>query len=264
VRRKRKTKYTWLPADGQSITVDTTTINITPFSVSNQITNELPSVVFTNVLADFPETDVDTSAVSLADAIGSEYVLKRLVGKVFVEALFRVDPGAATTFARQNTPTMLCTVGFFVAAADPDDTGQPVGSAAQQFKRYNPISVDAIREPWIWRRSWLLNPTGNIFTTSTSPIEITGLDENTNQDLGLGSFPPNNAAYGSVADGPHIDAKTARRIQLHERLWVSTSLVNMPEGTPLAAGVSFGAVQMTFELRALGALRRAHNRSSFK
>jgi len=278
VRRRRKTKYTWLPGDNNPITAGDETINPVPFTINGTITTDLvagvnrsalPVLVVTNVLADFPETDIDAATVSLADEIGSEYFIKRIVGKCFVAV--NHEAAANAQALNKGNKTVLVTCGIFIAPADPANIGSPLGNSEDIYQRENPQGLQSIRQPWIWRRSWMLNPFGLDNSVGTIviggiPIQESNVINNptTGGVNGLGTFPPNNALYGSVMDGPHVDAKTARRVRLHERLWVAAAAMTMPEQTIMdpaqTKNINFN---VTWDLRVLGALRRAHNRSNF-
>jgi len=286
VRRRRKTRYTWLPADGTLNTKDlgggnTLEQELLAFSGSFQLTagNSVSDGFTSSVIADFPRNDDDTTNNSMADTIGSEYFLKRIVGKVFVEA--NVQGGGQDQFlAAQDTPSFLVTFGMFVAPYDYQKSGpevglpdisRPVGTLASadlvNAPQYNPQLVGTAREPWIWRRSWLLNPFGNLWPrggTVADPFE-NGIRINANQQGGAASFPPNNAWYPGVLDGPHIDAKTARRIRKHERLWLSFAGCQYPEGSVLDPDHFQNAtMRFVLDVRCLGALRKSRNRSSFE
>jgi len=283
-RRRRKTKYTWLPSDGTLITSDlgggnTLEQQLLAFSGSFDITSGISDGFVSNVIADFPRSNEDSANESLADVIGSEYFLKRIVGKVFVEANVQAI-GQDQFIAPQDAPSFLLTFGFFVAPYAYEATGptvglpdiaRPVGTLPTadlaNAPAYNPQLTGTAREPWIWRRSWLLNPFGNLWPrtgTVADPFE-NGIRLNANQQGGAASFPPNNSWYPGVLDGPHIDAKTARRIRKHERLWLAFAGAQYPEGVTLDSD-KFQKATMRFvcDVRTLGALRKARNRSSFE
>lgn len=285
-RRRRKTRYTWLPADGTLATLDlgggnTLEQQLLAFSGSFTIdpSEGVSDGFVSNVIADFPRSNEDSANESMADSIGSEYFLKRIVGKVFVEAT-ATGINQDQLIAPQDTPAFLLTFGFFVAPYAYELTGptvglpdiaRPIGTDATATLRpapaYNPQLVGTAREPWIWRRSWLLNPFGNLWPRGGSAAVPFGhaVQLNANETGGSASFPPNNAYFPGVLDGPHIDAKTARRIRKHERLWLSFAGCQYPEGSSLDPD-HFVAATMKFvcDVRCLGALRKARNRSSFE
>lgn len=123
---------------------------------------------------------------SLADFTqGSSYRLRRIVGKFWCD-LWSANVG--------NVTCAKVGFGFIVGRADPN------GALQTDFQQVNPLFQDSADDPWIWRRTWLLSPSGY------------------GNNAPFGRFPQTNVAYGSVADGPHIDAKTARVIGPDERL----------------------------------------------
>lgn len=246
VRRKRKTRYTWLPivpgfewTDKGNSCVNRFILDIpTDGSV---IAGAVP------VLEDQPQ-DPGT-AEGIGEQVGNEYLLKRIVGKLFLSTTY----AATTTPEQKNYRPIIVTAGFFVARADPTNFSGPIG-AAEGPGLYSPLEANLTRQPWIWRRSWMLGPGGFNFN-GVNPVDQVvpqGLD-------GQLSWPLNNYT-GSVLDGPHIDAKTARRIRLEERLWfgIAAASASTIGFTDVAAFVN-----VDLEARYLGAMRRPRGRSNF-
>lgn len=189
--------------------------NSVEFQINTTGGNQIPTV------ATFPVTfdrSVDPSEAGLGGYdlqafIGNAYFLKRIVGK-FRACIF----GQATiTGAVEHVQLG---VGFFVAREDEraaDATGgtlpvgwQAVGVGDPNGLNYDPLNADAINQPWIWRRTWILSDPG-----ATLPDKWTGFPGNTN--AGAGTF-----------DGPHIDAKTKRVVPQDHRLWFSASVLPWP------------------------------------
>lgn len=155
--------------------------------------------------------ELGTDRSHLADFIGQDYILKRIVGKFFAA----LDQSPLNNEGAISSPAALLTAGFFVARAEDSTTESaaaslPIGTetAAEQRENYSPAVPSTIREPWIWRRQWIL---GNRF--------------HLNQTVGFGaaSFPFTTAEYHDVMDGPHIDARSKRRVSSDERLWFAAS-----------------------------------------
>ena len=96
-------------------------------------------------------------------------------------------------------------LGFIVCKTYDD------GAPLTDFNEVNPLSQDSMEDPWIWRRRWLLNPQQGLLPGVTN---IAG----TNAPY-TWQAPASTMGYGSVLDGPHIDAKTARVIHRQERLF---------------------------------------------
>lgn len=248
MRKRRKTRYTWLPMLGGAgdPNVDESNRVAFPFQATTggvpMVTGSTGSISLVPLLEDTPQESITTANPdpNIADFIGTDYVIKRLVGKIF---LSMAQPAADTPFATYVT------CGVFVARADDQQPLLPVGASTQALAKenYDPGYTDNVREPWAWRRNWVL---GNKNTT--------------NAGTAFGSMrqmPDNNTQFPGVLDGPHIDMKVARRVRSDERLWFvcSASAIADDNQLPTVALTVDGYA----DLRALGALRKAHNRSAF-
>lgn len=195
--RKRRPSVAWLPhvAHDQSGTrsfwYDTQAVGFTAATITTSIYSLVP---------DYPAEAIRAAGTlpSLADFEGSGYRLRRIVGKFFV--------GMSNAQPATGTSPIACMVsaGFIVLRVE-EQTGAPLVATANQ---YSPLDLDATRDPWIWRRNWILQ---NDFSGYSAAIQ------------GDWQFPRSNCDYGSVQDGPHIDAKTARRIGPEERLFFVVS-----------------------------------------
>lgn len=241
--RKRRTRYQWFKQPGTTgpgadqedtdsgfdwvLTVPangTTTTQVQPLIV------DLPSDEFEG-----------TGALPMGAFTGNDYVLKRIVGKLFAA---RAQAAIATEVA-----AVLLGCGFFVARQEDIDTvaGAQVpiggGSAAGLTDNYSPLRAENIHEPWIWRRTWILS---NVL--ATNPI------------VGNNVFPRSTAEYNSVQDGPHIDAKSSRRVRDGERLWVAFAAKNWPLTQTDDTAVT---IEGHLDYRVLGAPRRNRKRSTF-
>lgn len=128
---------------------------------------------------------------------GNEWRLRRIVGKAFLIA-------TQDAVASNYSAGIDCAVGFIVCKTFDD------GFPLTNFAECNPLSREAAEDPWIWRRRWLLHPGG--------PVNPDPLASNLVSPWKWG-LPQNTMQYGSVADGPHIDQKTARVIHRSERLF---------------------------------------------
>lgn len=242
MRKRRRTRYTWLLNTGTvGPAADTAAAtNGREFLISVPA-NGTTAVSIVDLLNDTPSEDtvIAATTLSMGASTQNEYFIKRIVGKFFA-ALDNNVSGRAGCYTG---------LGIFIArAGDPEDfagaENLPIGSATAAVQRanYAPNALDNIREPWIWRRTWVL----------TQPGVAGGVaDEH---------FPLSTAGYGSVADGPHIDAKTARRVRDGERLWAVVSACNWPINT---TGANANQLRATLDYRILGASRKAHNRSAF-
>lgn len=255
MRRRRRTKYQWLPNIGQA-------------GVNNQTEEDSAfiSAVFNGAISDGGQTNLliaplihdtpkegatDSGVIGtpLAYLIGNDYILRRIVGKCFI------SQGQRSTEA-VNT-SVIHTVGIFIARADDENVGTgtngPVGSSAlvTALQDYGPQHLDVIREPWIWRRSWILSVTSANPAVTIPP-----------QPLGDERYPGTTAGYGSVLDGPHIDAKTVRRVGQDNRLFVAWQARTFPINIGGDVNENHSAL-MTLDLRLLGRLTKARQKGSF-
>jgi len=201
--RRRKPAVAWLPHVAHDAT------GTTSYWYDTQAVSLTASVITTSIYSlvpDYPAEAIRAAGAlpSLADFEAGGYRLRRLVGKIFV-GMDNEQP------SQGNTSPVACLAGAgFIVLRVEEQTGAPLVTAASH---YSPLDLDATRDPWIWRRTWLLQ---NDFSgLATAP------------QAGW-QFPRTNCDYGSVQDGPHIDAKTARRIGAEERLFFVMS--NVPLG----------------------------------
>lgn len=259
--RRRRTKYTWFPVIGTANTgnIDNVAgrqfaLAIGPGSASNVIISEL--------LPDAPQEGDDLANTNpIVVTLGNEYFIRRIVGKLFI-----THGGIRSANNDPSVPqSAYVAAGIFIARANDSDAGgginSPIGSAtlAERQENYSPFGEDTIREPWIWRRSWILDHSAFPKPVQEAVIEVGSVGVVSTSAL-FQNFPVTTAGYGSVMDGPHVDAKTARRVRQDERLWFVVAAIPFP--VPTTTGASSNIVGY-FDFRVLGALRKAKNRGSF-
>lgn len=239
-----KRQFTWMPTLGsvpaEGVAASILNGRLIAMQVFPPGPDAGPGQVNTFIVPVIPDAPLDnTNSIGPGDLVrhvGQEWFLERLVGKLFVA--FRIGAEEPTN--------CLVGAGFFVARANDSNSGggvdTPIGSASFQERNdnYSPINEDAIREPWIWRRTWLLGGT----VVQTDPFSS--------------SFSVNTFA-GSVLDGPHIDAKSVRRIGNDDRLFFAISTVTLGGSSELGPGF----LQAYLDLRVLGQLRKARNTGKF-
>lgn len=227
-KRRRRQRVQWLPGLGDEQGEFPLTVQhfATDVEVSLAHGVEIAQLTF-----DWPiDPDVaNVQTTSMADFVGSAYTLERIVGKIFLNY--------AGSASQPVTPAMAYVgFGFFVARADHTNPQVPVGN----FEDYDPLLPANLMEPWIWRRTWLLN-NGALGTVIGGP------------DLAT------NRWCGSVLDGPHIDTSVRRRIDDDHRLWAVQSSCALSG----SAGDGDGTVHGYLDVRLLGSLRRNRNQSAF-
>jgi len=146
-------------------------------------------------------------ARTLHDLVSANaYRLRRLVGKIFAHTVRDGGDDYAAVPALVDYAS-----GFMVCRTDES------GNAVTDFTHVNPLHMDSANDPWIWRRRWILStsphsPTWNYYAAVGPTSQV------------LAKYPNSTEQLGSVLDGPHIDAKTARIIHQEERLyWVNAA-----------------------------------------
>lgn len=270
--RKRR-KFTWFPVLGSEGPTETTDDFNQLFAEITVAPNGASSVAINPMVPDVAlEGDIIGAATGgqLVQVLGQEYYIERIVGKCFVSVNAPADDPPTAIFPK----VYLVGVGIFVARADDTDAAggqnQPIGAASltERQENFSPLAVDTIREPWMWRRVWLLS-TGR--PEANAALETQGFGPTLTSLAGTGlaivpGAPKTNIGYGSVMDGPHVDVKSVRRVGNDERLWVVIAARTIDNEftsgtTPNTTGAE--AVQLVFDYRVLGRLTRARNRSAF-
>lgn len=153
------------------------------------------------------ELEADTT---LADFLGSEYIIDRILGNLYV---------ARQTVASSNVaPGVKITAGIFVARQE-DSTfaaaaegALPIGTQtlAEARENYSPMTNSTIREPWMWRRTWILGNTGAQANNDPTSTVLTQNVQN---------FPATTVGYTGMLTGPYVDVKSKRHVRQDDRLY---------------------------------------------
>lgn len=183
---------------------------------------------------------------SLQDLVtGNQWRLRRIVGKLWAHWC---NPESDSG---HRPPVIDYAAGFIVGKTD--DEGTPTAD----FDEVNPLVQEGADDPWIWRRRWFIGTTvgGNkptAFTFNANGSAVFGVGDETT----AAAYPSSTADYHSVADGPHIDQKTARRIDRQERLlfvqaarWYNAEELTLSYAAP-------GVISSFLDYRLLGSLIR--------
>lgn len=207
---------------------------------NNNALQSTPTVISLVPDETFQPDAAGVNQVSLRDFTeGQDWFLKRIVGKCTI----RTFRGASGT----SWHNLFIAAAFFVARAQDDNQELPDLTVDE----YDPLNSQNVRQPWIWRRTWQLS-TG---APQIDPGVITAPPPNMNQ------FGP------GLLDGPHIDAKTARRIRREERLWFVINCsgfdIELGVGRDLGAGAGSTGIFGELDYRVLSQMRRSTNRSTF-
>jgi len=238
VRRRSKPRVVWLPqTNANSIGDGTTVIQGFVLAASGPTGSRDQSEI--PLVADVQISPLDPGVISLADIESSGYRLRRIVGKVWVIA--------SQSDLQIDTPlTTIVTVGIMVRRADTATGASLANLADPTGDTFNPQIIDNTGDPWVWRRSWFLGNNNALTNLTVDPLQALTVFVN--------DFPTTNMQYGSVADGPHIDQKTARIVGPEERLFLDASVTVVNEASNAAADtpLTFGIFT---DLRVLGSLR---------
>lgn len=264
-RRRRKRRLNWFPPLGATFTIGDNTVN-TGFVTFDQDVPANGNISFQEIpltfdlgqerALQFANPVIPTQ--SLADLMSSAWRVRRIVGKIHASfnPLFTPDgdPGAINA----GPPACIFAAGLMVRQVDANGvvTNQSVDLLEQ----------DDYDDPWIWRRTWVLGQDAgytqfgaNLATASNTNFERTPIGNNlSTRQFGFSLFPKTNAHYGSVVDGPHVDAKTNRIIGPEDRLMLHLAAKSLPIEPGL--NTRAGSVTGVYDFRLLGHLMSATNR----
>lgn len=256
MRRRRRAAHTWFPTIGAQANVAVEDdVSGRPFTLEIAPTGAV-SITLTPVTLDQPAEaeDVPNTPGALANVLGTEYTIKRIVGKIHAALEQKRNP--------DNDPSTiqgaLIAAGFFVARVNDPDFTQPIGGADVQIVKtsYNPFHPDCIREPWLWRRTWVLGNSAHV---------IVGAGGSTlGGAVPTSTFPRNTEEFGDGFSGSHIDIRVGRRVGNDERLFFVIAGTRHPVVAESEGLFNEGlTLDGYLDIRILGSLRRAHNRSTF-
>lgn len=231
-RRRRRSPVTWLPNWGGQ-----TAANEDVNFIGGNLAVDFRGVQSTFTFPLLKDAQ-DETGTTLADYTQGGYLLKRIVGKLFCN-MRQFTPAEGT----KTPPWCIFSAGIEVLRTD--QTNLPAGLAAPVLN-YGTLDRDNERDPWIWRRDWIL---------ANGQVDLAGYGAAA-EAFAWGNT--NNQEYGSVMDGPHVDAKVGRRIGPDERLYISlTTLFNQ---ATLLEPAQDGEVAFRFIYRVLGVPIRSTNR----
>lgn len=194
-RKRRRATVNWLPPIGEEDR------SVVAFAHDGVATGAFDTDLITSlhyVTRDLPaETLAGLNPQSLSDYEQSGYRLQRVVGKFCV---------GSARYEDQQTPQVACVaVAMGLIILKVSTTNGLALLAAANPGNYSPLRTSNQRDPWIWRRTWFLS-------------NDLGQDWNAPDNSGWATFPLNNADFGSVMDGPHVDTTVRRRVGPEERL----------------------------------------------
>lgn len=232
-RRRRKYNGVWFPTDQDSdwftlgipndgLNSGAYTLGLVPDIPYDQQTTSfgLPAVVGTLGLV----------PGGLTLALGTDYILNRIVGKLFVSFI----PDNQT-----NISSALVKAGIFIDRVNANGAdANSLGGLADAWGMFNESSV---QKRWLWRRSWQLSN-----TAYSNPLQG-------------GIFPVSNVYCGSAIDGPNLDCKAKARVTYQERLFLRVEAkANWFAGFPEES--ADGALNFVPDIRILAKPVRRNNR----
>lgn len=244
--RRNRTKATWFPILGNTYDSEDGFYADASFNIGTPgvpATLALgPSQSVYAITKDFTQipsaTAGQTDGPSLRDYVeGQTYLLQRIVGNVHLQCVSN-QPSPPQP---NDWPYIKVAAAFFVARADDED--QTIPSLSDE--ECDPWNADNIQNPWIWRRTWMLN------NPNTSHFGLATFD-----------WPNVNSEYPADC-GPHIDSKVKRAIRREQRLWFVLSARGW-DGNNVTQGNFYPPyVRGVLDVRLVGTLRRSKNASSF-
>lgn len=262
-RRKGRKKYVWFPNWCTQYTVDEEEFQNPALEASLAVASDGAPVVGVLPMLRDPPTELlntdDRNAYTLADSVGSEYFVRRIVGKIDVQHEAGTISGGGGVITQAYAP-VFCKFGIFVASADTQNPDVPRDFTGEAQTSYNPAEFRALREPWMFQRTWILGGHPLLQQTTYSQPSNAALIPDY---IGMRAYPVANWLYGSLHEGRHIDVKTARRVRQEERLWACFHCQTWPFGRDYVPTAYFQNVRFTFDYRVLGALRKAVQRGAF-
>lgn len=233
--RRRRQRLTWFPTLGNDIYSSEdarTRISGVPFSVkvTDQIfTREIIPLTFDKPIDESAAAADETS--TLADLQGSAWAVRRIVGSL------QIARGWTTGVAPNTQPAVLVRATLAVIPWD-DHNDTPEADV-------NPISADDINEPWIWRRTLLLeqqviNPGFGANSTANAFLTL-----------------PMNSNFYPQSRFEFVDQKTSRVIHNDERLCLVIGVAGITSQNEPSMGDTIAGY---FDYRLLGNLRHRSNR----
>lgn len=230
--RRRSPRVVWLPPDrfnrlGVAGGATTGLQN----GISRFFVDTPPGADGTSATAVVPvvqDNQVDISLLTqgtLSDYAQSSYRLRRIVGKIFV-----ANNSQITGIGQPNL--QIVTAGFIVLQVQ-QRAGVIVPTNAT-LPEYSTQMLQNWSDPWIWRRTWVL---GNNLKLNGTTLSLRATD--------------NVSGQGSVMEGPHVDAKTARIVGPDQRLFLVVT--NTIQGGSAGGGLS--TCEVITDLRVLASMR---------
>jgi len=236
MRRRRRNRSTWFPvlgtaprseSGGLTSYYNTYTAAAADYHIDVQSTPLIPDITW--------DPAVQATDATLRDYVeGQTCIVERIVGKIVAGCEQRASSSPGTI---DIVDTVIACAAIAVLPTRDD------GSIDVAAAEYNPLLSANLDKPWLWRRTWVLANNEAVANTS-----------------GFFSHPASNEFFDSMATGPHIDTKGVKRaIQRNQRIFLILASVN----NTIADPTEDVSVQWTVDLRVLGRMVKAKNKSLF-
>lgn len=241
MRRKRRNRSTWFPVLGtEPPETSPSAVALSYYNAFTDIRHDYQiGLISTPLIPDQTSDSNDsiTGANVLRDFVeGQTCVIERIVGKIVCSVVQEQSSSPETISIAANC---ICCAAIAVFPVSNDDNALELND-----REINPLLAENLDKPWLWRRTWVLS---------------------NNMAVGAGQTfvfnnPASNEFFASRDDGPHVDTKGVRRaIQRNQRLYLVLASASVTPADPQEDGT----VYWTTDLRVLGQMRRAKNKSLF-
>lgn len=265
MRRKRRSRGTWLPILGTPAVLGEGGVVTTDGSLTFQLAVDAPNdgsagLGIIPITYDYPQEAIELSptADTLAEIAGSEYIVKRILGHCVVANSCNYD-----NVAGDGADALMVSAGFFVARAG-SVTGGPLGPAApigygadttsSDMEQYSPGNQGTVREPWMWRRTWILGNQKKVVWFDSSATQV--------GSAYFRNSPPTNQV-ADLRSGPYIDVKSRRRVGQDERLFFAIECRTLPLQTASGSPQGFDFAVAALTVRIFATLVKAKNTGTF-
>jgi len=254
VRRRRKPRVVWIPQSavgqldfGGGAGAQLSTWHSTSIVMGNNVGDaagiEVPLVNDGSISN--PEDGTSGAAFTLSDIENSGYRLRRIVGNLYC-ALAPQNDDIDGVIQASGRNVFAVTAGIIVRRENMQTGGST--NATVGFDEVRPDCVKNQLDPWVWRRTWVLQDPPQQHRGGSDPTDVFITRPFSTRD-----FPSANWGwqYPGPTQGPNVDQKTARVIAQEERLYLDVSVTTLlnPDTNDTHALALF------WDFRVLGSMR---------
>lgn len=235
-RRRRKRQVAWTP---------NTTDNPLTAIVGGIAVPQAQYGIATTIHAltvDYPAEAIQAAGPqppSISDYLRSAFRIERVVGGFYAGMRQLIGDGVQTAYPE----SALLAIGLIVLRVD-ELTGAPLRALTPN--EYSPLIDDNERDPFFFRRSWVL-------------VDDLAYGTATNQLNGLATLPRANSPYGGGGmDSCGVDTNTRRVVKTEERVFLIVSAANVGG----AGATAPGSIEYVFDYRMLVTPALMNNRNN--